>query len=57
MIVDLEKAVFKKLENREMFEFIYTRNVQNANWKERTEEEKDKIFENYQILELDGTIL
>jgi hypothetical protein len=57
MIVDLEKVKFKKLESREMFEFIYMRNVQNGNWKERTEEEKDKIFENYQVLEVEGTIL
>ncbi len=57
MIVDLEKAEFKKLENREMFEFIYTKNVQNGNWKERNEEEKDKISKNYQVLEVEGTIL
>lgn len=57
MIVDLEKVKLKKLESREMFDFIYKSNVKNGNWKERNEEEKDKIFKNYQVLELEGTIL
>lgn len=57
MVVDLEKVKLKKLESREMFDFVYESNVKNGNWKERNEEEKDKIFENYQVLELEGTIL
>jgi len=57
MIVDLEKAKFKPLEKRELFDFIYKEKVGKGEWRERTKEEKDEIFQNYKILEIEGTIL
>jgi len=57
MIVDLEKAKFKPLEKRELFDFIYKEKVGKGEWRERTKEEKDEIFQNYQVLEIKGTIL
>lgn len=64
MVVDIEKAEFKKLESKEMFDLIYTKNIKSetwntkkSGWKARTQEEKDKIFNNYITLEVEGTIL
>ena len=57
MIGDLEKAVFRPLKNRKMFDFIYTEIVKQGDWRERSEQEKNIIYENYKVLELDGTIL
>ncbi len=57
MVIDLEKAEIKTLENRELFDLIYSKQVEGWNWKDRTIEEKDEMFKNYKILEIDGTVL
>jgi hypothetical protein len=53
MIIDLEKAKFSNLLKRDIFEDIYEKNVNDKCWKERDQREKDKIFDNYIVLEID----
>jgi len=57
MIIDFEKAKFTKSLNKGIFEMIYKKNVDVGYWKERDQEEKDKILDNYTVLEIDWTIL
>ncbi len=56
MIIDLEKAKFGKLSNKGLFEMIYKKNVKSGYWKARNKKEKDKIFKNYTVLEIDWTV-
>jgi hypothetical protein len=53
MFIDLDKAQYKKLENRAMFELIYDKNISKKKWKKRNEEEKTEIFNSYKVLELE----
>lgn len=57
MFIDLDKAKYKKLENRAMFELIYDKNISEKKWKKRDEEKKTEIFNSYKVLELEWTIL
>jgi len=57
MFVDLKKAEFKKLQNFDLFKQIYLNFYSKWFWKKRTEEELKNLFKNYQVLELEETIL
>jgi len=57
MFIDLNKAKYKKLENRAMFELIYDKNIFEWKWKKRDEEDKTEIFNSYKVLEIEWTIL
>ncbi|MDD3302481.1 MAG: hypothetical protein PHN31_02920, partial [Candidatus Gracilibacteria bacterium] len=57
MILNLENAKFTKLLNKGLFEMIYKKNTEDKCWKKRTQEEKDKIFSNYTVLEINGIVL
>jgi hypothetical protein len=53
MIIDFKKTKFGKLLNKRLFEMIYKKNVDAKYWKERNQEEKDEILDNYTVLEID----
>lgn len=57
MFVDLEKAVFEKCHDMELFKTIYSEQVKQWNWKERNNDEVEKLASNYIFLLLDGTVL
>jgi hypothetical protein len=57
MFFDLEKTIFKKLDNKELFKQIYNKQILEKNWKEKNTEELEKISSNYNVLELEWTIL
>jgi hypothetical protein len=53
MFFDLEKTIFKKLDNKELFKQIYNKQILEKNWKEKNTEELEKISSNYNVLELE----
>lgn len=57
MIINLEKAKFGKLSNKGLFEMIYKKNVKSGYWKARNKKQKNEIFKNYTVLEIDWTVL
>jgi len=57
MFVNLEKAKFKKLDNYNLFKQIYNTQISNKNWKEKDEKNLKIISSDYNILELEWTIL
>lgn len=57
MFINLEKSEFKKLNNLNLFKQIYKKFNNDWNWKKRSIYEVMKISKNYNVLELDWTIL
>ena len=57
MFVNLEKAKFKKLDNYNLFKQIYNTQISNKNWKKKDEKNLKIISSDYNILELEWTIL
>jgi hypothetical protein len=53
MFVDLKKAKFKTLVNKNLFLEIYNIKKEKKEWKEKKEEELNKIASDYNVLELD----
>jgi uncharacterized membrane protein len=52
MFVNLEKAHFKELNNIYLFKQIYNSQILEKNWKEKDNEQLEKISKNYKVLEL-----
>ena len=57
MFVNLEKAKFKKLDNYNLFKQIYKTQILEKNWKEKDEEKLKIISSDYNVLDLEWTIL
>ncbi len=57
MFMNLQKATFKKLKDKSIFEQIYEKLTSMWKWKTRSHSEKNEISADYTILELEWTIL
>ena len=57
MFVDLEEADFKKLNNDKLFYQIFDYQFKKWNWKKRTKQELENLSKNYEVYELNWTIL
>jgi len=57
MFVDLEKAEFKKLKNKEIFYQIYKEKIISWEWKRKKDDKIEEIAKKYNVYEIDWTIL
>ena len=57
MFVNLDYINFSNIEDEVLFNQIFDYQVKKKNWKQKNKKERKRTFDNYQVLEIDGTIL